>query len=149
MGDSHKGRLALVIDDEAPIRLLCRINLEAVGWEVEEASDGIAGLELAGRLRPDIILLDVMMPGLDGWEVATRLLENEATSAVPIVFLTARAEVRDRARGLESGGIDYVTKPFDPIGLTNRLESILARVADGDEVGLKRERLKEIEALLG
>lgn len=149
LADNDRKRLALVIDDEASIRLLCRINLEAAGWDVEEAPDGLVGLELAERLRPDIVLLDVMMPGLDGWAVATRLLESEATSATPIVFLTARAEARDRARGLESGGIDYVTKPFDPIGLADRLDSILARVADGDELELKREKLKEIEALLG
>jgi DNA-binding response OmpR family regulator len=147
--NSRSNRLALVIDDEAPIRLLCRINLEAAGWDVEEAPDGLVGLEIAERLRPDVILLDVMMPGLDGWEVATRLLESDATNTTPIVFLTARAEARDRARGLESGGIDYVTKPFDPIALSDRLEEILARVASGEEIDLRREKLKEIEALLG
>lgn len=138
-----------MIDDEAPIRLLCRINLEAVGWEVEEAPDGIQGLELAQRWRPDVILLDVMMPGLDGWEVATRLIEGEETKATPIIFLTARAELRDRARGLESGGIDYVTKPFDPIALADRLEEILRRVQDGERLELRHEKLKEIESLLG
>ena len=64
-----------------------------------------------------MILLDVMMPGLDGWQVAEELLDSESTSSIPIVFLTARAEVRDRARGLDLGGIDYVTKPFNPVEL--------------------------------
>src|SRR5947207_3300139 len=101
----------LVIDDEAPIRLLCRVNLEAEGIEVLEAADGRSGLNLAREQHPDVVLLDVMMPGLDGWRVAEELLEHEETRGIPIIFLTARAEFRDRARGLDIGGIDYVTQP--------------------------------------
>src|SRR2546430_8033845 len=104
----------LVIDDEAPIRLLCRVNLEAEKMTVLEAPNRPAGLELAKREHPDVILLDVMMPGLDGWQVAERLLEDEGTAGIPIVFLTARAEFRDRARGLDIGGVDYPTKPVHP-----------------------------------
>jgi len=99
----------LVIDDEAPIRLLCRVNLEAEGMEVLEAADGITGLEATVREQPDVVLLDVMMPGLDGWSVAERLLADPATEAIPIVFLTARADLRDRARGIDLGGLDYIT----------------------------------------
>src|SRR5918999_4010915 len=91
----------LVIDDEAPIRLLCGVNLEAEGMEVSEAADGPTGLERARDERPDVILLDVMMPGLDGWQVAEELLDDDRTNDIPIVFLTARAEFRDRARGLD------------------------------------------------
>src|SRR5581483_4971140 len=80
----------LVIDDEAPIRLLCRVNLEAEGMDVLEAPDGPTGLEQAREHRPDIVLLDVMMPGLDGWHVAEALLNDERTSDIPIIFLTAR-----------------------------------------------------------
>src|SRR5256885_1731169 len=104
----------LVIDDEAPIRLLCRVNLEAEGMQVTEAGDGPSGLEKARAERPDVILLDVMMPGLDGWQVAEHLLEDERTDGIPIIFLTARAEFRDRARGLDIGGDDYVTKTVHP-----------------------------------
>ena len=89
----------LVIDDEAPIRLLCRVNLEAEGMEVLEAGDGPSGLELAREQQPDVVLLDVMMPRLDGWRVAEELLEDVRTNEIPIIFLTARAEFRDRARG--------------------------------------------------
>src|SRR6266511_1850633 len=96
----------LVIDDEAPIRLLCRVNLEAEGVEVLEAADGATGLALAKREKPDAILLDVMMPGLDGWNVAERLLSAEETRAIPIIFLTARADLRDRVRGMDAGGSD-------------------------------------------
>ncbi len=115
----------LVIDDEAPIRLLCRVNLEAEGMEVIEAGDGPTGLEQARRERPDLVLLDVMMPGLNGWLVAERLASDPETSSIPIVFLTARAELRDRARGLDIGGIDYVTKPFDPLELLDRVKDLL------------------------
>src|ERR671939_1648187 len=96
----------LVIDDEAPIRLLCRVNLEAEGMDVLEAADGPAGLEKARDESPDVVLLDVMMPGIDGWRVAEQLLESEKTREIPIIFLTARAEFRDRARGLDIGGVD-------------------------------------------
>ena len=118
----------LVIDDEAPIRLLCRVNLEAEGMEVLEASDGPTGLEKARNDEPDVILLDVMMPGLDGWQVAEELLDSDLTSSIPIVFLTARAEVRDRARGLDLGGIDYVTKPFNPVELAPLVLDLIDRV---------------------
>src|SRR5215475_5306586 len=112
---SNSETQVLVIDDEAPIRLLCRVNLEAEGMTVLEAADGPAGLYLARDRRPDIVLLDVMMPGLDGWRVAEQLLDDDRTSTIPIVFLTARAELRDRARGIDLGGVDYVTKPFNPM----------------------------------
>jgi two-component system, OmpR family, alkaline phosphatase synthesis response regulator PhoP len=138
----------LVIDDEAPIRLLCRVNLEAEGIEVLEASDGPTGLEQARAAEPDVILLDVMMPGLDGWQVAEQLLEDDATRSIPIVFLTARAEFRDRARGLDLGGIDYVTKPFNPLELAPLVEDMLKRVERGERDELRGEKLAELRALM-
>jgi DNA-binding response OmpR family regulator len=138
----------LVIDDEAPIRLLCRVNLEAAGIDVSEAEDGKSGLEAARAERPDVILLDVMMPGMDGWQVFDQLLQDESTSKIPIVFLTARAELRDQARGLELGGIDYVTKPFNPLNLAPLIEDLLERVERGEEQELRRERLAELRQLL-
>jgi DNA-binding response OmpR family regulator len=138
----------LVIDDEAPIRLLCRVNLEAAGIEVSEAEDGTVGLESARAEPPDVILLDVMMPGMDGWQVFTELLNDERTAHVPIVFLTARAELRDQARGLELGGVDYVTKPFNPLHLAPLIEDLLARIERGEAEELRRERLAELRQLL-
>jgi DNA-binding response OmpR family regulator len=138
----------LVIDDEAPIRLLCRVNLEAAKIEVSEAEDGKSGLEAARAERPDVILLDVMMPGMDGWQVFEQLLQDERTAKIPIVFLTARAELRDQARGLELGGIDYVTKPFNPLHLAPLIEDLLARVERGEEQELRQERLAELRQLL-
>ena len=138
----------LVIDDEAPIRLLCRVNLEAEGMDVLEASDGPTGLEKARNEEPDVILLDVMMPGLDGWQVAEELLDSERTNAIPIVFLTARAEVRDRARGLDLGGIDYVTKPFNPVELAPLVLDLIDRVDRGERDELRREKIAELRDLI-
>jgi DNA-binding response OmpR family regulator len=138
----------LVIDDEAPIRLLCRVNLEAEGMEVLEAADGPSGLEKARSETPDVILLDVMMPGLDGWRVAEELLDDERTEAIPIVFLTARAELRDRARGIDLGGVDYVTKPFNPVDLAPLVTDLLGRVERGERDDLRREKLTELRLLL-
>ena len=136
----------LVIDDEAPIRMLCRVNLEAEGMEVLEAADGRLGIEVARKERPDAVLLDVMMPGLDGWHVARRLLADEATSALPIVFLTARADVRDRLRADDVGGFEYVTKPFNPVELAGVVKRSV-------ELGVTEEarerRLGELDALVG
>jgi two-component system alkaline phosphatase synthesis response regulator PhoP len=138
----------LVIDDEAPIRLLCRVNLEAEGMEVLEAADGPTGLEMAKDESPDVILLDVMMPVLDGWRVAERLLLDPSTSGIPIIFLTARAEFRDRARGLDIGGLDYVTKPFNPLELATLVEDVIARVDRGERDELRHEKLSELRALM-
>jgi two-component system, OmpR family, phosphate regulon response regulator PhoB len=138
----------LVIDDEGPIRLLCRVNLEAAGMEISEAEDGPSGVEAARATQPDVILLDVMMPGMDGWEVFGELLKDERTAKIPIVFLTARAELRDQARGLELGGVDYVTKPFNPLHLAPLVNDLLERVERGDVQERRRERLAELRQLL-
>ena len=138
----------LVIDDEAPIRLLCRVNLEAEGMEVLEASDGPTGLEKARNDEPDVILLDVMMPGLDGWGVAEALLEDDRTADIPIIFLTARAEFRDRARGLDIGGVDYITKPFNPVELAPLVRALLDRLERGERDELRREKLTELRGLM-
>jgi len=88
------------------------------------------------------------MPGLDGWRVAEELLDDPATSAIPIVFLTARAELRDRARGLDLGGLDYVTKPFNPLDLAPLVRDLLQRVARGERDDLRTEKLRALRALV-
>jgi DNA-binding response OmpR family regulator len=138
----------LVIDDEAPIRLLCRVNLEAEGMQVIEAGDGPGGLARARDDAPDVILLDVMIPGIDGWQVAEALLEDERTNRIPIVFLTARAELQDRARGLDLGGVDYVTKPFNPVELAPMIRDLLHRVGAGERDELRRAKLAELRSLI-
>jgi DNA-binding response OmpR family regulator len=138
----------LVVDDEPPIRLLCRVNLEAEGMEVVEAADGSTGLRLAQEERPDVVLLDVMIPGIDGWQVAEQLLGDSATSSIPIIFLTARAELRDRARGIDIGGVEYVTKPFNPVELAPLIRDLIARVDRGEADELRRAKLAELRSLL-
>ena len=116
--------------------------------DVVEAPDGPTGLELAREQRPDAILLDVMMPGLDGWRVAEHLLEDERTRHIPIIFLTARAEFRDRARGLDIGGVEYVTKPFNPVELAPLVRDLLERLERGERDDLRREKLADLRALM-
>jgi two-component system alkaline phosphatase synthesis response regulator PhoP len=135
----------LVIDDEPPIRLLCRVNLEAEGMEVLEASDGPTGLEKARNDEPDVILLDVMMPGLDGWRVAEELLDDAGTESIPIVFLTARADPADRRLGEQLGGVGYVVKPFDPVSIGDFVESVLVRIERGERDQLRRAISSERE----
>lgn len=138
----------LVVDDEAPIRLLCRVNLEAERMKVLEAPDGDTGLAIARAEQPDVVLLDVMMPGRNGWEIAEELLSDEATSSIPIVFLTARAEVKDRAKGIDLGGVDYVTKPFNPVELAPLVRELVHRVESGERDDLRREKFAELRELL-
>ena len=138
----------LVIDDEAPIRLLCRVNLEAEGMSVMEAGDGPSGLELARSEQPEVILLDVMMPGLDGWRVAEHLLEDSVTREIPIVFLTARADIRDRARGMDLGGLDYITKPFNPVELASLVRTVVGAVERGEREQLRGEKVARLRELL-
>lgn len=137
----------LIVDDDAPIRLLCKVNLEAEGMEVLEAADGVSGYEAARSERPDVVLLDVMLPRMDGWQVAEQLLEKAETAEIPIIFLTARAEVADRARGLEIGGIDYVTKPFNPVELAHLIRELVASVERGERDELRKQKLAQLRQI--
>jgi two-component system phosphate regulon response regulator PhoB len=117
----------LVIDDEADLVELVRYNLDKEGFAVLAAADGESGLEAARRRKPDVIVLDVMMPGMDGLEVCRQLRSDERTRLIPLIMLTARAAEADRIVGLEMGADDYVTKPFSPRELTARIKAILRR----------------------
>jgi DNA-binding response OmpR family regulator len=139
----------LHIDDEAPIRLLSRVNLEAEGMKIIEAADGRTGVRLAKREQPDLVLLNVNLPELDGWEVAEELRKDEETREIPIVFLTARSAVRDRARGLDLGAVDYITKPFNPLEVAVRIPELLERLERRERDELRREKLSELRALMG
>ena len=117
----------LVVDDEQGIVDFIRLGMRYEGFRVEDAGDGVQGLDMAQRLRPDVIVLDVMLPGLDGLEVCRRLRSSEATADIPILMLTAKDEVRDRVTGLESGADDYLTKPFSFEELLARVRALLRR----------------------
>lgn len=120
----------LVVDDEAPMRALLRLFLEQNGFAVSEAEDGHAALARARAEQPDLILLDIMMPGLDGWQVC-RMLREE--SDVPIIMLTARDDIRDRVAGLDAGADDYLVKPFAEEELMARIRAVLRRAKKGGE----------------
>ena len=135
----------LVVDDEPSIRLLCSVNLKLAGYEVVEAADGASAIARAAEQRPDLVLLDVMMPGLNGYEVAERLLSDPRTRGLPVVFVSARAGRPDIRRGLEAGALDYITKPFDPVALAEGIEEILARVERGEAESWRRARLAELD----
>lgn len=108
---------ALVVDDSAVIRELIAVNLELEGFEVSTAGDGESALDLARRLRPDVITLDVMMPRITGFEAVELLREDPETATIPIVMVTGRAQAADLARGKEVGVDAYLTKPFEPAEL--------------------------------
>jgi PleD family two-component response regulator len=115
----------LVIEDEVHLREVLRFQLEAAGFEVRLAADGIEGIEAAHASPPELVLLDIMMPGLDGYEVARRLRESFTTRHVPIIMLTAKGEIDDKVAGLEGGANDYVTKPWEQKELIVRVRNVL------------------------
>lgn len=117
MGRETSGGIrVLVADDERPIRLLCRVNLELEGMDVVEAANGPQAVELAIAEPPDVAVLDVAMPGLDGWEVADRLRGEESTRSIALVFLTAMTGPDAERLAKERGGV-FVAKPFNPLEL--------------------------------
>jgi CheY-like chemotaxis protein len=131
--------LVLLVDDEQAIRTICRVNLEGDGFAVTEATDGAEALELIRRVHPSLVLLDVMMPGVDGWSVAERLADDDETRDIPVVFLSARASREDRLRAQALGAVGYVVKPFDPVELAGIVRDVLERVARGEREQLNRE----------
>lgn len=131
--------LVLLVDDERSIRAICRVNLEGDGLAVEEATDGADALEQIRRERPALVLLDVMMPGVDGWKAAEQLAADDETRDIPVVFLSARAAREDRVRAQELGAVGYVVKPFDPIELSGMVREVLGRIARGEREQLNRD----------
>lgn len=123
----------LIVDDEPHILELVRFNLEAGGFKVIEAPDGQKAIELAQTENPDLILLDLMLPGTDGLEVCRILRQQKATREIPIIMLTAKSEEIDKVLGLEIGADDYITKPFSPRELTARVKAVLRRSAGSEK----------------
>jgi DNA-binding response OmpR family regulator len=117
--------LVLIADDDPDILALVRFRLERDGYEVLSAPDGETALDLAMARTPDLAVLDVMMPRLDGYEVTRRLREHGPTTTIPIILLTARVQEPDLERGFEAGADDYVTKPFSPQALGERVQAAL------------------------
>jgi DNA-binding response OmpR family regulator len=129
----------LVVDDEEAIRLVCRLNLESTGFTTLEAADGETALALARSELPDMILLDIMLPGIDGWRVAEELAADHRTREIPVIFLSARSDPADELRGYELGGVGYVTKPFDAEALGATLETFLQGLRRGERDAIREE----------
>lgn len=123
-------RKLLIADDEDGVRSLVRITLETDGFEILEARDGDEALAMAREEKPDLMFLDVMMPGVSGVDVCKALKTDPLTTGITIVMLTAQAQERDREDGLAAGADDYLTKPFSPVNLLSKVEEVfIAREA--------------------
>lgn len=143
-GGNVAGEHILVVDDERDLADLVTLNLELAGYRASLAHDGAEALEAIERERPDLVLLDVMMPRIDGWGVLGVLQQDEATRDLPVVMLTALAGERDIIRGHLEGAVSYVTKPFDLKALLHRVEQALEPLDEEQQ----RERTRRIRGLL-
>ena len=114
--DGEAGRV-LIVDDDASVRLVCAVNLKAEGLHVLQATDGLDALEQARRERPDLVLTDVTMPGLDGFQLAERLRDDKRTHGLPVIFLSGEVGPSNAQRARALGAVAYWTKPFDPRAL--------------------------------
>ena len=123
-------RKVLIVEDDRNIGDLLRLYLEKEGMECQVAGDGLVGLEKFGQFQPDLILLDIMLPGMDGWSVCKKVRE---TSKVPIIMLTAKGELEDKVSGLEMGADDYITKPFEMKELLARVHAVLRRFGEEEQ----------------
>lgn len=141
MGDAKR---VLVVDDQQDIRLMCRVNLALEGYEVVEATDGAQALEMIAATPPDLVLLDVMMPGIDGWEVLDTLQADPALAEIPVVMLTARVRREDELRGWTAGASDYLSKPFNPSALTDVVNRVLMQ---GDTEDRRRRAIEKLQIL--
>jgi putative two-component system response regulator len=124
--DSEQPRI-LVVDDHPSSRMTAVALLSVEGYDVVEAESGPIALDCVVEANPDLILLDVMMPGMDGFEVCRRLKQDEQTRLIPIIFITALGDRQGRLRGIESGGDDFLTKPFDQLELSARVKSLVSQ----------------------
>ncbi len=122
-GARHK---ILITDDDPDIIELLQVNLEFEGYDVITAADGLEAVERAARDTPDLVILDIMMPRMDGWTARAEMLKDPRTAEIPVIFLSARAQQADLRKGYESGVAAYVTKPFEPVELLDLIEQILA-----------------------
>jgi len=123
----------LIVDDEDDILHFLDLVLREKGYEVETATGGQEALTKAQLMRPDLVLLDIMMPQMDGWEVLKLLRVDEETATIPVAMLSARTEARDRVQGLQEGAIDYICKPFSLQELVGKIEAIFGQVGESGQ----------------
>lgn len=128
MKDILQKKTILVVDDEKGLTALVSLHMKMAGFEVLTASNGKRTLDLSRQEKPNLIILDLMLPKMDGWQVCERLKQDDITKDIPVIMLTARAEIEDKLKGFKAGADDYVTKPFSPRELVARVKRVLARV---------------------
>lgn len=127
--DDTQGRRILVVDDDRNLRKIITTNLELAGYDVTSAASGVEAMQILEDLQPDLVLLDVMMPAMDGYETTRRIRKHPTNSHVPIILLTAKGEVEDKVAGFDAGADDYITKPFGPQEMLARVRAKIRRVA--------------------
>jgi two-component system alkaline phosphatase synthesis response regulator PhoP len=126
--DGMSAKRVLIVDDESSLRALVRVNLEVDGLEVSEAVDGIEAMKMLKESMPDLILLDIMMPGKDGIEVLEELAADERLKGIPVILLTAKGELEDLERGAALGASGHITKPFDPEQMVRTVKASLGMI---------------------
>jgi two-component system, OmpR family, alkaline phosphatase synthesis response regulator PhoP len=136
----------LVIDDEHDVLMMCRVNLEFEGHEVVEAADGEEGLRLAVETRPDLIILDLMLPQQDGFTVLARLQARRETRRIPVVLLTAKTAEEDQVRGWREGADEYVTKPFSPAALNDAV-ALIGRLSEEERASRRRRHVDRLSIM--
>lgn len=132
----------LVVDDEADVRFLCKVNLEFEGYQVIDAANGSEALQKIRTEQPDLVLLDVMMPGVDGWEVLAKIRSDRTIAELPVVMLTALTRGPDQLKGWSLGISEYVTKPFNPIALSRTVRNAIGHRDDTEQ--RRRQMLKKL-----
>ncbi|HEU5179933.1 MAG TPA: response regulator [Candidatus Polarisedimenticolia bacterium] len=130
MSETAEGRKVLVVDDDAEIVDMTRMILESGGYRVHSACSGQEAIRSAGEHLPDLILLDINMPGMDGWETLRILKVDEMTRAIPVAMFSIKLELRDKVQGLKQGALDYITKPFSYDGILERVRRIFEKLDD-------------------
>jgi two-component system, OmpR family, alkaline phosphatase synthesis response regulator PhoP len=135
----------LVVEDEADVAEMIRYNLGKEGYDVRLSASGTDALRQAKEARPDVILLDIMVPQLNGWEICRRLKQDRDTQAIPVIMVTGRVEEGDKVLGFEMGADDYVTKPFSPRELVARVRAVARRGRPGDEAAGQPVRAGDLE----
>ena len=139
------GKRILVVDDQEANRTSAEVTLAPQGYEIIQASDGESALDLVAAEAPDLILLDVMMPGMDGYQVCARLKEDERTRLIPVIMLTSLSDLEDKIRGIEAGADDFLSKPFHQAELSARVRSLLKLKQFTDEL----EQAEDVLCTLG
>jgi DNA-binding response OmpR family regulator len=143
-GEGRAGKV-LVVEDEADVAEMIRYNLGREGYEVRLAATGTDALRQVKGVRPDLILLDIMVPHLNGWEICRRLRQDRETQAIPVIMVTGRVEEGDKVLGFEMGADDYVTKPFSPRELVARVRAVSRRGRPGEEQANQPVRAGDLE----